>query len=334
MNRTQYEYHPVVGYKFIPNLKSRVQHEAGGYFVKTNSHGFRSDREYLPARTGRRRVLVFGDSFTAGDGVSNKHRYTELLEAGLTDTEVYNFGLPGTGTDQQYLLYREYAPQFEHDLLVIAVMVENIRRVNAHYRYYLDAEGEMKVWQKPYFEATAEGLQLRNTPVNPQPSPISALDAGEKAHIDTGGRHEPLRKLIRELGLKDFMQKLVRFQPLPEYNRSSHPHWRLLKAVLERWIAESPVPVLLVPIPLFHHVERTASAKAYQARFSELAGMCRLHDPLPDLLRYDAATRRSFRFERDVHPTQAGHRALADSLLPAFRALLGTPQHRHGSDPH
>ena len=42
-----------------------------------------------------------GDSFTAADGVSNRQRYSDLLEARLPGIEVYNFGLPGTGTDQQ-----------------------------------------------------------------------------------------------------------------------------------------------------------------------------------------------------------------------------------------
>ena len=46
----------------------------------------------------RMRVLVFGDSFTAGDGVSNGSRYSDVLETLLPPpTEVHNFGLPGSG---------------------------------------------------------------------------------------------------------------------------------------------------------------------------------------------------------------------------------------------
>jgi carbamoyltransferase len=325
MNRTQYEYHPTIGYKYIPNLRVRVQHESGGYLVRTNSRGFRSDDEFETESNGRKRVIVFGDSFTAGDGVSNKHRYTDLLQDSLEGTDFYNFGLPGSGTDQHYLLYREYGHSFRHDLLVIAVSVENIRRVNAHYRYFLDAEGETKVWQKPYFEMSGDDLTLRNTPVNPQPIPVSELDEAERGKIDTGGRHEGLRKLVRRLGMKDLVQRLVRFQPFPEYSRSSKPEWRLMKAVLSRWIVESAAPVLLVPIPLFHHLEETASARSYQARFAELSSLCRVHDPLPDMLRHDAAARRGFRFQRDVHFTKEGHRALADSLLPVVKGMLGAP---------
>lgn len=322
MNRAQYEYHPTIGYKFIPGLKSRVQHEGGGYFVKTNNYGFRSDQDFTPEKKTRKRILVFGDSFTAGDGVSNKFRYTDLLQEALPESEIYNFGLPGSGTDQQYLLYKEYAPQFEHDLLVIAVLVENIRRVNARFRYYLDAGKEVKVWQKPYFEIQDGHLILRNTPVNPSPIKLSELNEEEKGKVDTGGKLESLRKFANRLGLKDVLQKIVRFQPVPDFNKPNNPEWLLMKAILEKWISESKVPVLLMPIPLFHHIEGAASAKAYQKRFAELSTKCTIHDPLPDLLKYGAAERRAFRFEKDVHLTATGHKAIADSLLPILKKML------------
>jgi len=46
--------------------------------------------------------------------VPNRQRYTDLLEArlpaaGTPPVEVYNFGLSSTGTDQQYLIWREFA---------------------------------------------------------------------------------------------------------------------------------------------------------------------------------------------------------------------------------
>lgn len=319
MIRAQYEYHPLTGYKFMPDLKIRVQHEGGGYFVKTNNHGFRSDQDYAHTKGSARRILVFGDSFTAGDGVSNKYRFTDLLQAGLDGTEVYNFGLPGSGTDQQYLLYKEYAHQYEHDLLVIAVLVENIRRVNAHYRYFLDGEGETKVFMKPYFDIVDGELQLRNTPVKAEPIPISELSVEERGKVDTGGNMEGLRKIGNRLGLKDLLQKIVRFQPVPEYGDPKGEKWLLMKKILTTWISSSPVPVVLMPIPLFHHTEGTASARAYQKRFKELEGMCKIHDPLPDLQRYDAKTRRGFRFPKDVHLTPEGHKAIADSLLPILK---------------
>ena len=35
--------HDVIGYTYNPNLKIRVSHEAGGFLLKTNEFGFRSN---------------------------------------------------------------------------------------------------------------------------------------------------------------------------------------------------------------------------------------------------------------------------------------------------
>jgi hypothetical protein len=81
---------------------------------------------------------------------------------------------------------------------------------------------------------------------------------------------------------------------------------------------------VLMPLPLYQHVEGTADATAYRQRFGELAaeGNFILHDPLDDLHGYDLETRRSFRFRKDVHLTPAGHRAIAQSLSKTLRPLL------------
>ena len=38
--RQLFEYNDVLGYRFIPNIKARIQHESGGYLLQTNSSGF------------------------------------------------------------------------------------------------------------------------------------------------------------------------------------------------------------------------------------------------------------------------------------------------------
>src|SRR5579864_4794286 len=106
---TQFEYDPDIGYRFVPQLKTRVMSGDGGYLVRTNSVGFRSEREFERGDSNGHRLLVFGDSFTAGDGVSNANRYTDILETLLPPLEVHNFGLPGSGTDQQFIVYCKLA---------------------------------------------------------------------------------------------------------------------------------------------------------------------------------------------------------------------------------
>jgi len=318
--------HPVYGHRFIPNLKARVPSDAGAYLLRTNGRGFRSDREFETRRSaGRFRILVFGDSFTAADGVRNEDRYTDLIEALLPGTEVFNFAVSGTGTDQQYLIFREEAAGLDYDLLVIAVLVENIRRITARYRPYQDEAGGTVYYAKPYFELGPAGdLALHGTPVPPEPLRPQALPESERQHVDQGGRFAGLRSLANAVGAREILQKVTYYQPVPEYDQPDDPAWRLMRAILCQWIAEARAPVVVFPLPLYQHVEETASAAGYQARFSELADPPRVavHDPLADLMRYDATTRRSFRFERDIHPTPAAHLALAASLAEGVRPFL------------
>ena len=108
MPRQIFEYHPVIGYHFVPGITARVSHEGGGYLVKTNQSGFRCESEVTRKKPlGMLRALMFGDSFTAGDGVSNMPRYSDLLEDRFDGLQVLNFALPGTRTDQQYLTFQE-----------------------------------------------------------------------------------------------------------------------------------------------------------------------------------------------------------------------------------
>jgi lysophospholipase L1-like esterase len=323
-----YQYHPVIGFHFIPNLKTRIEHEGGGYLLRTNSAGFRSEHEFTVERTGsKRRILLFGDSFTAGDGVSNKKRYGDVLETLLPETEVYNFALPGTGTDQHYLVYREIARAYEHDLIVIAAQVENIRRVVAHYRLAITAEGEHVLFPKPYFELSDDGsLTLNNVPVRKTPCKPDELAESEREFVDEGGRMLWLRRAISKLGkpAKELAQRVSNYQPLPQYENASGSEWQLMKAIFRQWAGESRAPVIIMPIPLYQYVEETASAAAYQARFDELSPLdgVTIHDPLPDYLALPREERRGLRFKSDIHPTPAHHALLANSLLKSVRRAL------------
>jgi lysophospholipase L1-like esterase len=319
------QYHPVIGYTFVPEVRARVPHETGGYLVRANRTGFRCDREFTAERSpGMRRVLVFGDSFTAGDGVSNGQRYSDLLERDIPQVEVFNFGLPGSGTDQQYLAYREFSASIEHDLLIITVMVENIRRNVAAYRQYLDDTGKTVLFAKPYFTLNGDSLELHNVPPAKDPLPVEAIEGEPNETVDQGGRFAGLRKLIRATGLKDMAQRLTRYQPVPEYDSADQPAWRLTRRILDQWIRGHSTPVLVMPLPLYQFVEETSCPDAYRQRFRELAADtgCHLHDPLDDLRRYSMEERRAFRFPVDVHPTPAGHAAIASSLATAVRPLL------------
>jgi hypothetical protein len=326
MERQIFTPEPSIGYRWVPGLRTRVEHEGGGYLVRTNETGFRSEREFAPTKPdGKFRILLFGDSFTAGDGVSNPKRYSDQLEQLLPDVEVFNLALSGSGTDQQLLLFRQFAPALEHDLVVVGVMVENIRRIVARYRIARAPDGVERAYPKPYFTLDADELLLHGVPVASEPRELDSFDGAERAHLDLGGDFVGIRQAISRLGsgVKELALRVSRYQPLPAYSSTDNPGWRLMRRILEAWASESAAPVLVMPIPLYHYIEDIAEP-TYVERFEELHGYpnITLHDPLPYLRARPQAERRQLRFRTDEHPTALAHRLLAESLATAVSPLL------------
>jgi len=322
--RQTLEYHPAIGYRFIPGIKARIDSPEGGYLIRVNDSGFRCNHNFEKnKKNGVRRILLFGDSFTAGDGVSNSKRYGDVLEREIPNLEVYNFGLPATGTDQQYLAYKEYAVDIDHDLLIIAVFLENIRRVVSHYRNFKDENGDIACYAKPYFELDNGKLLLKNVPPPRHPIDASTLPDTEKEKIYRSSLYPAIGQFTRNLGIKDFIQKNFRYQPLPEYKSANNPAWIILRAILCSWIDNHPKPTLLLVIPQDQYIRGLANPSSYQTRFREIASRskCTFHDPLPDFFRYSMEERKKFSL-RDYHYSSSGHAALAASMSPIVKLLL------------
>jgi carbamoyltransferase len=330
MQRQIHEYHDLIGYRFIPGLSARVPHEGGGYLVKTNEAGFRCAHEVSRQKPpGVFRILLFGDSFTAGDGVSNQFRYGDLLEKRFQGLQILNFGLSGTGTDQQYLIFREFTEDLEYDLIVICPHVENIRRVVSRYRLVTYREdGKRGYLAKPYFELSGDRLVLRHVPVPKGILEKAELPPGDRKHVDDGGTHLTARRFVHNYlrPFKSIIRRVSRYQPLPSYDRSHHADWLLMKAILTQWVSERDGhPVLVSPIPYYHYTEEIASAKNYLRRFQELAELdgVTIHDVLPRFRAESPEDRRRCRFANDSHLTPYGHEILADALAPAVAKFLG-----------
>jgi hypothetical protein len=316
-------YHPEFGYYFIPGLKARVEHEGGGYLLVANQQGFRSHHDFAEAKpTGTFRILLFGDSCTAGMGVSNADRYGDVLERLIPGVQVFNYAIPGSAPDTQYLVYRTMAADLDHDLIVVAVYVDNIRRIVARFRPQ-SYPGEDFVWMpKPFFTLEPEGaLRLHNSPVPHRPLHPQELPAAERSFLDRVVGRDRERLPPRVEGA---LQRMTRYDSVPAYRRRDHPDWLLMRAILERWTKDARVPVIVMPIPLDRHIEGTLSPRHYQARFGELDDPPRLlvHDPFPDAIRRSRAERRALRFMHDPHPTAAYHRLLAESLAGPVRRMM------------
>ncbi|HWH77554.1 MAG TPA: hypothetical protein VNT76_09290, partial [Candidatus Binatus sp.] len=98
-----YRYDPKLGWFPIAHSKkifagNRTIH------VEHNSRGFRDIEHIIDTRP---RMMVLGDSFVWGYDVEQTERFTDKLRAQLTDWSIYNLGVSGYGTDQEYLLLKQ-----------------------------------------------------------------------------------------------------------------------------------------------------------------------------------------------------------------------------------
>ena len=323
--RRQFQYDPDIGYRYIQNLKIRIPHEAGGYLYKTNSIGFRSDTEFEKNYKRKKRAILFGDSYTAGDGVSNGERYSDILERNLENFEIYNFAIPGTGTDQQYLTWKKFAKDIDYDLLILGIQVENIRRITVPYRQYKNLKNEIVLVPKPFFKIVDEKLELFNTPVPREYIPSKSDYKLKSNLIEKGGDDIFIRNFIKRFGTKakDFMQKISNYQPLKEYEKNNNSSWRLMESILKKWSSEINKPIIIFPIPTYHYIEKLASAKSYQKKFNSLKKENQIYivDPLKDFHKYPTKELRQFRFEIDDHPSQKAHIVLADALFKFIKKI-------------
>lgn len=89
---------------------------------RTNSIGARDVERKRDSDHSR--VVVLGDSFIEGWGVSEDHRLTNLLETS-TGLEHLNFGMSHFGPYQSLLVYRKLAKQYSHEGLVVGVLPLN-----------------------------------------------------------------------------------------------------------------------------------------------------------------------------------------------------------------
>jgi len=162
-----YLYDPTLGWKNVPNRTATTR----GHRLSINSLGLR-DREYSYEKpAGTRRILVLGDSFTWGYGVSDEEVFTEVLERRLQSQgrnwQVINTGVSGWGTGQQYLFLKSEGLRYQPDVVVLAFyLINDPKEVRLSDVYGLS---------KPVFLDTQ--LTLGNVPV-PLPSrPKSGIES-------------------------------------------------------------------------------------------------------------------------------------------------------------
>lgn len=113
---------PVLGQRLAPGYTGWF----AGVPVRTNSLGFRDDREYRLDKTpGTFRIIVLGDSVTFGHGALYETTYPYLVEQRLkgwrpdVTWEVWNLGVPGYNTSDELEYLKQVGERYQPDLVVV-----------------------------------------------------------------------------------------------------------------------------------------------------------------------------------------------------------------------
>lgn len=140
-----------------------VQDEPGRkYIVSHNRWGFR-DSEWLREEEikGKTKILFIGNSYTAGNGIAQDSRVSEIITKLDTTFISYNLGMAGFSTDQELLTLRKFGPMIKPRVVVLFFCFNDI---------IFNKTKFLRAVPKPHFIVNADGsLTLENVPVPQMP---------------------------------------------------------------------------------------------------------------------------------------------------------------------
>ena len=139
-------------YRLNPGSRKIFEREPinGGdsILVTVNSSGFLG--EELRTKGNAKRIVVYGDSFIAGEFSRVENRFASKLEESLTrqlgtPTEVINAGVPGYGPDQAYLRMEQEIDSLKPDAVIFALFANNdFGDLLRNKLFSLDADGRLR----------------------------------------------------------------------------------------------------------------------------------------------------------------------------------------------
>jgi lysophospholipase L1-like esterase len=113
-------------------FKCNFKGKAGGVEFKTNSSGFRT-REFEEAINSQDTIImVLGDSYSFGYGVSYQDSFPYILERKLRKEfsrkiiRIFNLGIPGYNTTQELATLKEFGPKLHPQLVLLTYHLNDI----------------------------------------------------------------------------------------------------------------------------------------------------------------------------------------------------------------
>ncbi len=137
-----------IGWKQRSHARRSYLVEGHVAHVTTREKGTRG--KLYQGQTERRRILVLGDSFTAGLEVSDAELFSSVLDELRPDLEIVNAGVGAYGTVQELLMLQRLEPVVEPDCILLMAYVNDLTDNVMPFaggmgpRPYADADGRLQ----------------------------------------------------------------------------------------------------------------------------------------------------------------------------------------------
>jgi hypothetical protein len=168
---------PVVGKTYTPSYAGEVYVDECDcdVFLRFNREGFRGPDFPYQKTPGVRRLALIGDSMVAAVATPEQQTMARRLEDDLNAAagpsgdrwEVMNFGVSGSSTAQELVLYRERVRRYHPDVVALGFflrndLVDNGQRLSTNPRIYFDLDARGHPVELPFSLERAEGSAWLN----------------------------------------------------------------------------------------------------------------------------------------------------------------------------
>jgi hypothetical protein len=120
----------VIGPTYIPNFKVTRFNE-GFHIGDTNAYGYLGQESPRQRVADEYRILMLGDSYVMGNTMFERHHFIHIVERELSResgrrVDAMNFGKADFALANMYTYYRDFASEFEHDLALFFVDIQDL----------------------------------------------------------------------------------------------------------------------------------------------------------------------------------------------------------------
>lgn len=303
-----------------------VDRETLDGMYRSSDDGIRTMRrgERLAERGVRRRVALFGDSYTFSMEVPFEESWAHYLTGMLpADTQVLDFGVDGYGVDQTYLRFTREAPKWRPAIAVFTLIEDDLYRVVSLYPFL---RGWVYPFSRPRFVLQADSLALLNVPVFRADSIFARPSIDQLPFIDMDVFYDPEQWKWRFVYHSYLVRLLVTAfprWPLGRESTSDAVILQLSSRIVERFVREARAlgaqPVVAFLPSRNYFVTHAAVLEGKLAPLLRERGI-RLNDLTPCLSQHVAPL--AMFLEGRVHYSAAGNAAVAACMEPLIAPLL------------